>query len=111
MEKQAIINRDILKDFKIVYSPLHGTGRVAVQKYIEKWIWLCIYSTWAGNARWNIPNCSYANPEDKAVFKLSTALADKIGADICLANDSDADRTGMAIRDNEGNWVYLMEIK
>ena len=52
------------------------------------------------------PTCSYANPEDKSVFKLSTELADKIGATICLANDPDADRTGIAIKDDNGNWYY-----
>ncbi|WP_304160017.1 phospho-sugar mutase, partial [Fusobacterium ulcerans] len=108
VEKQAI-NRDIpgKKDFKIVYSPLHGTGRVAVQRVLREMGFDSVYTVPEQEMPDGMfPTCSYANPEDKAVFKLSTALADKIGADICLANDPDADRTGMAIRDNEGNWVY-----
>lgn len=108
VEKQAI-NRDILgkKDFKIVYSPLHGTGRVAVQRVLKEMGFDSVYTVPEQEMPDGLfPTCPYANPEDKAVFKLSTELADKIGADICLANDPDADRTGMAIRDNEGNWVY-----
>lgn len=108
VEKQAI-NRDIhgKKDFKIVYSPLHGTGRVAVQRVLREMGFDSVYTVPEQEMPDGMfPTCSYANPEDKSVFKLSTELADKIGADICLANDPDADRTGMAIRDNNGNWVY-----
>lgn len=108
VEKQAI-NRDIpgKKDFKIVYSPLHGTGRVAVQRVLKEMGFDSVYTVPEQEMPDGMfPTCPYANPEDKSVFKLSTQLADKIGADICLANDPDADRTGMAIRDNEGNWVY-----
>lgn len=108
VEKQAI-NRDIpgKKDFKIVYSPLHGTGRVAVQRVLKEMGFDSVYTVPEQEMPDGMfPTCPYANPEDKSVFKLSTELADKIGADICLANDPDADRAGMAIRDNEGNWVY-----
>lgn len=108
VEKQAI-NKDIpgKKDFKIVYSPLHGTGRVAVQRVLKEMGFDSVYTVPEQEMPDGMfPTCSYANPEDKSVFKLSTELADKIGAKICLANDPDADRTGMAIRDDKGNWVY-----
>ena len=108
VEKQAI-NRDIpgKKDFKIVYSPLHGTGRVAVQRVLKEMGFDSVYTVPEQEMPDGMfPTCPYANPEDKSVFKLSTELADKIGAKICLANDPDADRTGMAIRDEEGKWVF-----
>ena len=108
VEKQAI-NRNISgkRDFKIVYSPLHGTGRVAVQRVLKEMGFDSVYTVAEQEMPDGMfPTCPYANPEDKSVFKLSTELADKIGADICLANDPDADRTGMAIRDEKGNWVY-----
>lgn len=110
VEKQAI-NRDISgkKDFKIVYSPLHGTGRVAVQRVLKEMGFESVYTVAEQEMPDGMfPTCPYANPEDKSVFKLSTELADKIGAKICLANDPDADRTGMAIRDEEGKgkWVF-----
>lgn len=108
VEKQAI-NRDIpgKKDFKIVYSPLHGTGRVAVQRVLKEMGFDSVYTVPEQEMPDGMfPTCLYANPEDKSVFKLSTELADKLGAKICLANDPDADRTGMAIRDEEGKWVF-----
>lgn len=108
VEKQAI-NRDIPgKDkFKIVYSPLHGTGRVAVQRVLKEMGFDSVYTVPEQEMPNGLfPTCSYANPEDKAVFKLSTELADKIGANICLANDPDADRTGIAIKDNDNKWYY-----
>ena len=54
----------------------------------------------------------YANPEDHKVFALSTKLADEIGAKVCIANDPDADRTGLALK--RGKWEngsILMETK
>ena len=108
VEKQAI-NRDLpnKKTFKIVYSPLHGTGRVAVQRVLKEMGFESVYTVAEQEMPDGMfPTCSYANPEDKSVFKLSTELADKIGATICLANDPDADRTGIAIKDDNGNWYY-----
>ena len=108
VEKQAI-NKDIpgKKDFKIVYSPLHGTGRVAVQRVLKEMGFESVYTVPEQEMPDGMfPTCSYANPEDKSVFKLSTELADKIGANMCLANDPDADRTGIAIKDDNGNWYY-----
>lgn len=108
VEKQEII-KDIpgKKDFKIVYSPLHGTGRVAVQRVLREMGFDSVYTVPEQEMPdGTFPTCSYANPEDHSVFKLSTQLADKIGATICLANDPDADRTGIAIKDNDNNWYY-----
>ena len=108
VEKQAI-NRNIPgKDkFKIVYSPLHGTGRVAVQRVLKEMGFESVYTVPEQEMPNGLfPTCSYANPEDTSVFKLSTELADKVGAKICLANDPDADRTGIAITDDDGNWYY-----
>lgn len=108
VEKQAI-NTYLpnKKDFKIVYSPLHGTGRVAVQRVLKEMGYESVYTVPEQEMPDGMfPTCSYANPEDKSVFKLSTELADKIGANICLANDPDADRTGIAIKDDNENWYY-----
>ena len=54
----------------------------------------------------NFPTCSYANPEEKNVFDLSIELANKIGAEVCIANDLDIDRTGMMVK-HKGEWNYL----
>ncbi|MDR1832442.1 MAG: phospho-sugar mutase [Fusobacteriaceae bacterium] len=107
--EKAAIHRDIpgKETFKIVYSPLHGTARVPVQRVLKE---MGFASVWTVPEQempdGNFPTAAYANPEDKNVFKLSTALADKVGADLCLANDPDGDRVGIAIRDDKGAWFY-----
>ncbi|MDR1835582.1 MAG: phospho-sugar mutase [Fusobacteriaceae bacterium] len=107
--EKAAIHRDIpgKEHFKIVYSPLHGTARVPVQRVLKE---MGFASVWTVPEQempdGNFPTAAYANPEDKNVFKLSTALADKVGATLCLANDPDGDRVGIAIKDHKGNWFY-----
>jgi len=54
----------------------------------------------------NFPTVVYANPEEVAAFKLGTALADKTGAKIVMANDPDADRIGIAVKDDNDEWYY-----
>lgn len=108
VKKQAInTNLPNKSTFKIVYSPLHGTGRVAVQRVLKEMGYEAITTVPEQEMPDGMfPTCSYANPEDSSVFRLSTELADKIGATVCLANDPDADRTGIAIKDDNGNWFY-----
>ena len=107
--KLQIINKDIpgKENFKIVYSPLHGTGGRPVKR---------VFSETGFNSLnivpeqeqpdGNFPTCSYANPEEPAVFKLATELADKIDAKLCLATDPDGDRVGVAVKDSSGDWFY-----
>ena len=94
------------KDFKLVYSPLHGTGGRPVKKLLND----LGYSVFVPKAQefpdGNFPTCSYANPEEKNVFDLSIKLADEVGAEVCIANDPDADRTGMMVK-YKGEWIYL----
>lgn len=98
---------DIRKNnFKLVYSPLHGTGGRPVKKLLSD----LGYSVFIPNEQelpdGNFPTCSYANPEEKNVFDLSIKLADEVGAEVCIANDPDADRTGMMVK-YKGEWIYL----
>lgn len=107
--KKQIIHSEIpgKENFKIVYSPLHGTGGRPVKRVFEETGFKSIYIvTEQEQPDGNFPTCSYANPEDPAVFKLSIALADKVGATLCMANDPDADRIGVAVKDEKGEWVY-----
>ncbi|MGL4425466.1 MAG: phospho-sugar mutase [Cetobacterium sp.] len=95
------------EDFKIVYSPLHGTGGRPVKRVFEETGFKSIYIVAEQEQPdGNFPTCSYANPEDPAVFKLSIDLAEKVGSEICMANDPDADRIGVAVKDEDGTWVY-----
>lgn len=106
VEKNAI-HREISgkENFPIVYSPLHGTGRVAVQRVLKEMGFLNVHTVAEQELPdGTFPTCPYANPEDHSVFQLSLDLADKVGAKLCIANDPDADRTGIAFLDKEGKW-------
>lgn len=95
------------KDFKIVYSPLHGTGRRPVQRILEEMGFESVYTVKEQEEPDGMfPTCPYANPEDHKVFALSTKLADEVGAKVCIANDPDADRTGLALKRKNGEWFY-----
>ncbi|MGL5542488.1 MAG: phospho-sugar mutase [Fusobacteriaceae bacterium] len=93
--------------FKIVYSPLHGTGGRPVLRVLKEMGFDSVYPVMEqleGDGMF--PTCPYANPEDPAVFKLGIELAETIGADIAMANDPDADRIGIACKDKNGQWHY-----
>lgn len=93
------------ESFPIVYSPLHGTGRVAVQRVLREMGFLNVHTVAEQELPdGTFPTCPYANPEDHSVFELSLKLADQVGAKICITNDPDADRTGIAFLDREGKW-------
>ena len=108
VKKEAILT-DIpgKKDFKIVYSPLHGTGRRPVQRILKEMGFESVYTVKEQEEPDGMfSTCPYANPEDHKVFALSTKLADEIGAKVCIANDPDADRTGLALKKENGEWFY-----
>ncbi len=107
--KKQILNSEIegKKDFKIVYTPLHGTGRVAVQRVLSEAGFESVYTVASQEMPdGTFPTCAYANPEDPSVFKLGIELADEKGATIVMANDPDADRIGIAVKDKDGAWTY-----
>lgn len=92
---------------KIVYSPLHGVAARPVERILKEMGYTNVYPVKEQEQPdGNFPTCDYANPEDTTVFKLSTELADKVGAEICIANDPDGDRVGLAVLDNDGKWFF-----
>lgn len=106
VKKEAIL-KNLPKDIKIVYSPLHGTGGRPVKRLLEELGYINIYGVdeqFEPNGEF--PTCHYANPEEKSVFDLAIKLADEKGANICIANDPDADRTGMMVKE-DGEWIYF----
>lgn len=95
-----------------MYSPLHGVAARPVERVLKEMGYTNVYPVKEQEKPdGNFPTCNYANPEDTTVFKLSTELADKVGAKICIANDPDGDRMGLAVLDNDGKWFFQMEIK
>ena len=107
--KKEAIHTDIpgKKDFKIVYSPLHGTAGRPVKRILKEMGFESVYVVKEQEQPDGMfPTCSYANPEDTTVFALSTKLADEVGATLCIANDPDGDRTGIAVKKENGEWIY-----
>ena len=108
VKKNAINPNVENKDkIKFVYSPLHGVAARPVERVLKEMGYTNVYPVKEQEKPdGNFPTCDYANPEDTNVFKLSTELADKVGAKICIANDPDGDRVGLAVLDNDGKWFF-----
>ena len=108
VKKNAINPNVENKDkIKFVYSPLHGVAARPVERVLKEMGYTNVYPVKEQEKPdGNFPTCDYANPEDTTVFKLSTELADKVGAKICIANDPDGDRMGLAVLDNNGKWFF-----
>lgn len=96
------------KDLKIVFSPIHGTGITLVPKALEQFGFTNVtlvaeQSTPDGN----FPTVVYPNPEEKEALTLALKKAQEIDADLVLATDPDADRVGIAVKNNDGEFVLL----
>ena len=110
--KKLVLNPEIIhsnaKNLKIVYTPLHGTGNVPVQTILKELGFENVYVVpEQEKPDGNFPTVSYPNPEDPKAFELAIALAKKVDADIILANDPDADRLGVFVKNNKNN-EYVM---
>lgn len=96
------------KDLKIVYSPIHGTGITLVPKALEQFGFtnLTVVEE-QSKPDGNFPTVVYPNPEEKEALSLALKKAAEIDADLVLATDPDADRVGIAVKDNDGEFVLL----
>ena len=96
------------KDLKIVFTPLHGTGITLVPELLKKFGFENVSIVEAQAVPdGNFPTTPSPNPEEKAALEMAVAQAKKIDADLVLATDPDADRVGIAVKDNKGEWVLL----
>lgn len=96
------------KKLKIVYTPLHGTGNLLVQRILKERGFENVYVVPEQQLPdSNFSTVAYPNPEDKRVYELGKKLADEIGADIILATDPDADRLGVQVRNEKGEFVLF----
>lgn len=95
------------KDVKIVYTPIHGSGYVPVTTMLSRMgITVNVVKEQA------LPDTEFStvrvpNPEEADTLRLGVELADKIGSDIVIGTDPDADRMGIAVRNDEGKFVLL----
>ncbi len=96
------------KDLKIVYTPLHGTGMMLIPQSMKLWGFEnvnCVPEQMVKDG--NFPTVVSPNPENAEALTLAIKLAKSIDADIVMASDPDADRVGMACKDNKGEWVLM----
>ena len=96
------------KDLKIVYTPIHGSGVEIVPEFLAKLGFENVYHVPEQDViDGNFPTVKSPNPEEPSALAMAVAVADKEGADLVMATDPDADRIGIAVRDNEGKMVLL----
>lgn len=102
--KKLVVNQEAIqkmqKDIKIVYSPLHGTGNLPVQRILKEIGFENVYIVKEQEQpNGKFPTVSYPNPEDPKAFAMALQLAKEVDADVVLANDPDADRLGVYAKD------------
>jgi len=96
------------KDFKIVYTPLHGTGNIPVRRVLNE---IGLKQVFVVSEQElpdpNFSTLKYPNPEEYNVFQLSINLAKKENADLILGTDPDCDRVGVLVRNKDNKFVLL----
>jgi phosphoglucomutase len=109
--KEAMVDQDVIlrqKDLNIVYSPLHGTGRVIIPAALRTWGFQNINVVREQMViDGNFPTVVSPNPENSEAMTLGMKLGDKLNADLVIASDPDADRLAIVCRDNKGQWMIL----
>ena len=96
------------KDLKIVYTPIHGSGVEIVPEFLARLGFEKIFHVPEQDVvDGNFPTVMSPNPEEPSTLEMAVAVADREGADLVMATDPDADRVGIAVRDNEGKMILL----
>ncbi|MCU5580546.1 phospho-sugar mutase [Bacillus toyonensis] len=108
----VIINKEMVqkvgKDLKIIFTPLHGTSNLSVRRGLEEVGFTDV--TVVKEQELPDPNFSTVkspNPEEHAAFEYAIRDGEKIGADVLIATDPDADRLGVAVRNHDGEFQVL----
>ncbi|MGG2933956.1 phospho-sugar mutase [Bacillus pacificus] len=108
----VIINKEMVqkvgKDLKIVFTPLHGTSNISVRRGLKEVGFTDV--TVVKEQELPDPNFSTVkspNPEEHAAFEYAIRDGEKVGADVLIATDPDADRLGVAVRNHDGEFQVL----
>ena len=109
--KEAMVDQDVIlrqKDLNIVYSPMHGTGRVIIPEALRSWGFQNIHVVREQmEIDGNFPTVVSPNPENAEAMTLGMKLGTKLNADLVIASDPDADRLAIVCRNNKGEWEIL----
>ncbi|MDO7906538.1 phospho-sugar mutase [Paenibacillus sp. JX-17] len=105
---RELISSGIGKDFKIVYTPLHGTGNLPVRKVLERIGFEQVHIV----EEQEQPDAEFStvkspNPEEREAFTLAMKLGESIGAELLIGTDPDADRMGAVVKDRNGEYFVL----
>ena len=109
--KTICIDPEVIRhqhDLKIVYTPLHGAGRVLIPQSLKFWGFdnvHCVAEQMVKDG--NFPTVDRPNPEFAEALTLGLRDAKQLDADILMASDPDADRVGMACKNDKGEWVLI----
>ena len=110
--KDVNINQKLIdeygKDMKIVYTPLHGTGEMLARRALAQAGFDSVQVVEAqAVADPNFSTVKSPNPESQAAFALAEELGRKVGADVLVATDPDADRVGVEVLQKDGSYLNL----
>lgn len=109
--KQVRIDAEVIrrqKDLKIVYTPLHGAGRVLVPLCLRSWGFENIHVVPQQMViDGNFPTVVSPNPENAEAMTMGVAMGERINADLVVASDPDADRVAIVCRNDKGKWVII----
>lgn len=96
------------QDLKIVYTPIHGTGIVLVPEVLQRFGFnnVTVVAEQA-NPDGNFPTVVYPNPEESEAMSIGLRKAKELDADILLGTDPDADRVGIGVKDQKGEWILM----
>ena len=96
------------ENFKIVFTPLHGTSITAVPQVLAKAGYTDVHLVEAQSSpNGNFPTVESPNPEEPEALMMALDLANGIGADMVIGTDPDSDRLGIAVRDNNNKFRLL----
>ncbi|MBQ6162073.1 MAG: phospho-sugar mutase [Prevotella sp.] len=109
--KEAMVDQDVIlrnKDLNIVYSPMHGAGRVLVPEALRSWGFHNIHVVPEQMViDGNFPTVISPNPENAEAMTMGMNLGTKLNADLVIASDPDADRLAIVCRNKKGEWEIL----
>ena len=109
--KNLSIHPELVKqqeDLKIVFSSIHGTGITLVPKILKAWGFKNIQTVEQQDTPdGNFPTVIYPNPEEEEAMSMAIKKGKEIDADIIMATDPDADRVGLAVKNNKGEIQLL----
>ncbi len=111
MVKSLSLRKDVIErieDFKVVYTPLHGTGEMPVKRVLTE----IGFKNFFPVKEQEVPDSNFStvespNPEESKAFDMAIDLAEEVGADIIIGTDPDCDRVGAVVKNREGQYQVL----